>query len=260
MAGVKKKILDFTLDKGHFIAERNGTMKLSHSFETKLWSAITAVASGIITSLLSDFISNTSYILQQNEKQYILVQTNNMYDTIFSISVILLTFFSLWAILTIIIQIGNKIYRQLKFNKLEKCTGTDLVNLICNTKEKLIKLNDRLYNKKNNIFNTDIAKLQIRELANIITTLHVKFKQYNQHKNIHMNKKFRHLNHASIINTSYGVSTYEFFAIINLLDKMLIDLSSLNRDDKLMKKDCNEMAQMLHDLKKIADKMKKETN
>lgn len=53
--------------------------------ESKLWKAITAVASGIITNLLCNILSHNSYIIRPSGDQYIVIpdDSNVKNDIIF---------------------------------------------------------------------------------------------------------------------------------------------------------------------------------
>ena len=51
------------------------------TFEGKLRGAITALTSSILTSLICDTISNTSYVLQTSENQYTLTPTGNSFSS-----------------------------------------------------------------------------------------------------------------------------------------------------------------------------------
>lgn len=222
--------------------------------ESKLWKAITAVASGIMTSLLHDLVSQTSYILRSEGMHYVIVANDsNMKNTTFTIVSIFLLFFTLWGIFTLIIQIASRLSKQLSFKKMEHISGNTLVNTIDKAKEQTIYLKNRFNNESLNISVATLAKLQLRNLALIITSLHVKFVPHNLYRKDHMKYNFRHPDHSTIINISNGVSKYEFISLIELLYDLVNTASLHTNEDKLMIKDCEEILKMLNELKEIAD-------
>ena len=234
--------------------ERCSTKMKNQKNESELWKSITAVASGIMTSLLYDLVSQTSYILRQEGIQYVIVaDDSNMKNTTFTIISIFLLFFSLWGIFTIIIQIVSRLSKQLRFKNMEHINGNILVNTIDRAKEQTISLKNRFNNESFNISDATLAKLQLRDLAAITTSLHVKFVPHNLYRKAHMKYNFRQPEHSTIISISNSVSKYEFLSLIELLYGLVNSASLHANGDKLMIKDCKEISSMLNDLKEVAD-------
>lgn len=224
-------------------------------FDSKLWKAITAVASGIMTSLLYDLLSSPSYVLHQEGVNYILTPDgNNAKSTFFSIIFILLLFLFLWGVFTAIILIGSKISKQLRFREPEYVNGKKLVATISEAKKKMLLLKDIYFcHEHGNITNIDFISLHLTELATIICSLHKNFIPCNKYRKSHMKDYFRHPDYSSIINITDSVSKYELLALIELLNKMVEIISSYNLEDELIDQDCGEMKTMLKDLKDVAD-------
>lgn len=237
-----------------FRKERYSLEMKNQISESKLWKAITAVASGIMTSLLYDLVSQTSYILRPEGMQYVLIaDDNNVKNTTFAVISILLLFFCLWGVFTIIIQTASKFSKQLSFKKMEHISGNALVNAIDRAKEQTIYLKSSFNNESFGISDSTLAKLQLRNLAVIITALHVKFVPHNLYRKNHMKYNFRQPDHSTIINISNSISKYEFLSLIELLYDLVNSASLHTNGDKLMIKDCNEILTMLNELKKVVD-------
>lgn len=225
--------------------------------ESKLWKAITAVASSIITNLLYSFLSHSSYVLQPEGGQYIIIPSDsNTKNNALSFICILLLFFVLWGILSTVIPISTKIIKKIRFKKMKFHSRDDLVNTITRTKEQAINLRELFCNEQYLISNFDLAKLQIRTLATIISTLHAKFIPHDQQRRLHMKDNFRNPDYSSIININNGISKYEFLALIELLEKMVHNVSSHTEGDDLMEQDCSQMSDMLEELKNLTATIK----
>ncbi|MBD5552676.1 MAG: hypothetical protein HDQ96_16170 [Lachnospiraceae bacterium] len=217
--------------------------------ESKLWKAITAVASSIITNLLCSSLSHNSYIIQPNETQYIVISDNsNIKSNTLLFVGILLLFFALWGILSAAIPISTKLFKNIRFKKMKFHSRKDLVNTISLTKEQALNLKDIFYDEQYLTSNINFAKLKIRELSVIISTLHATFIPHNQQRKLHMKDNFRYPEHSSIININSSVSKYEFGALIELLQKMVNNVSLYANSDSLMEQDCLQMSAMLKDL------------
>lgn len=216
--------------------------------ESKIWKAIAAVASSIITNLLTNLLSHDSYVIQVSGTQYIISDDSNMEKDIFYFVATLLLFFVLWGIFSIIISVSTKIYNKIKFRKIEFYSRKHLVNTVILIEEQAINLSNILYYNPSENFNIEFAKLKIRTLATMVSTLHAKFIPHNKQKKLHMKDNFRHLDYSSIININSGISKYEFLALIELLQNMVNDISSHANGECLMEQDCRQMATMLNDL------------
>ena len=219
-------------------------------FESKLWKAITAVASGIMTSLLYDLFSQTSYVLQQEGTQYILRQSNNDVRSVLLTALsVFLMFFIIWIIFIFIIQIGVKISKQLKFHKIERIHRDKLVNIYINAKNQTIQLKKKFDNEPN----ANSAKLQLRELASIIIPLHTCFCPHNLRMKVHIKDYFRNPKHDTFLNVINMVSKYEFLSLIELLNEILKNFNFYSNDDELMKNDCKNIAKLIDDLKNVVN-------
>lgn len=233
-------------------------MKQLNQFETKLWNAITAVASGIMTSLICDLISNTSYVIKYDNNQYVLTQSDNgMNNTVSAIFITVIIFFVFWGSFTVIIHIGAKTIRQLKFNEIKRFSGKDFVDEINNTKEQIIKLKNIYFDEQNMILNDKYAKLLIRELAVLIVSLQAKVNQATKHHNSHSKDYFRRSDYPSIININARVSRYEYIALTEILSEMVNNAILHTDGDELMDNDCKQMMDILNEIKEVVNALEK---
>lgn len=223
-------------------------------FESKLWQAITAVASGIVTSLLYDLVSHSTYVIQQVNSQYVLMpDSSNTKGTLLSVCGIFVLFFSIWGIIIFIIQIGTKVSKQLSFKNIQKISGRKLVFEYTKAKQQTIDLNNNFYTKSKGVSNISYIKLHLRDLSVIIVSLHAHFYPHNTLQKAHMKHYFRKPDHSTIISINNTISKYEFLTLIELLYLMVSQASLYARGNILMTCDCEEMFQMLKELKSIAN-------
>lgn len=215
--------------------------------ESKLWQAITAVASGVITDLLYDLLSPSSYTIQDVDSQYVLIPNSNN-ATWFSICVILMLFFSLWGIIILIIQISTKLSKHLGGKRKPHLCGYKLVTQYTKAKEETIKLNSIFDSEMSHTPNITYIKLYLRDLSIPITSLHAQFYPHTRHQKTNLKYFFRNPEHSTILSINNIISKYEFLALIALLQKMVLLASSHVHKDKLMEKDCKDLLTMLQEL------------
>lgn len=222
------------------------------TIEGKLRGAITALTSSILTSLIYDTISNTSYVLQTSEKQYTLTSTGNSFWE--NIVFILLVFSIIWIIISIIIPIGLRLKEQVSYRKINQPTRKTLVSTFNQSKEIAASLRPVFMNEIGVALDLDMAKLYTKDLAKVITALHKNFKPHNQKIQKHIVDHFRKPAHSSIFNINSGISDYEFFALIAMLKKMVENVQNCatGTKEELFLKDCKEMLNYLKELEKIS--------
>ncbi len=222
------------------------------TFERKLRGAITALTSSILTSLICDVFSNTSYVLQTGEKQYMLTPTGNSFSG--SVVFVILIFSIIWIIISIIIPIGSRLKERVSYRKIDQPNGKTLVGTFNQSKEIALSLRPVFINEIGNVSDLDTIKLYTKDLANVITALHKKFKPHNKKMQKHIVDHFRKPAHSSIFNIDSGISDYEFSALIVMLKKMVVNAQKCekNTNEKLFLKDCKEMLDYLEELEKIS--------
>lgn len=221
------------------------------TFEGKLRGAITALTSSILTSLICDTISNTSYVLQTDEKQYTLTTAGNSFSG--SVVFVLLVFSIIWIIISIIIPIGLRLKERISYRKIDQPNRKTLVSTFNRSKEIALSLRPVFINEIGSVLDFDMVKLYTKDLADVITTLHKKFKPHNQKMQKHIVDHFRRPAHSSIFNIDSGISNYEFSALIAMLKKMVENAQECDTktSEELFLKDCEEMLSYLKELEEI---------
>lgn len=222
------------------------------TFEGKLRGAITALTSSILTSLICDTISNTSYVLQTSENQYTLTPTGNSFSN--SVVFVLLIFSIIWIIISIIIPLGLRLKERISYRKIDQPNRKALVSTFNWSKEIALSLRPVFIDENGAALDLDMVKLYTKDLADVITALHKKFKPHNQKMQKHIADNFRKPAHSSIFNIDIGISNYEFSALIAMLTKMVENAQKCetNTSEELFLKDCEEMRGYLKELEKIS--------
>ena len=95
-------------------------MNQHKQIEGKLWNAIVALTSGVLTNLIYNEISSTSYVLEFLNGQYTLIQVNN--NAWEKIGLIFLTFFLVWAFISTIIPVALRIRQKIAYQKINRIT------------------------------------------------------------------------------------------------------------------------------------------
>ena len=222
-------------------------MNQHKQIEGKLWNAIVALTSGVLTNLIYNEISSTSYVLEFLNGQYTLIQVNN--NAWEKIGLIFLTFFLVWAFISTIIPVALRIRQKIAYQKINRINNKNLTKSFDSAKnETLILLPFFVRESTEDVPNPDLALLHVKDLANVVTKLHNIFKPHNNKLQKQIRNYFRNPNHSSIINIGDNISDYEFSALITLLLNMVERVQSLKSDNKLLQKDCDEMLKSLKEM------------
>lgn len=222
------------------------------TFEGKMRGAITALTSSILTSLICNAVSNTSYVLQTDEKQYTLMAAGNSFSG--SVVFVLLVFSIIWIVISIIIPIGLRLKERVSYRKIDQPNREALVSTFNRSKEIALSLRPVFINEIGTVLDLNMVKLYTKDLADVITALHKKYKPHNQKMQKHIVDHFRRPAHSSIFNINSGISNYEFTALIAMLKKMVENAQKCgtNTSEELFLKDCKEMLDYLKELEKIS--------
>lgn len=218
-------------------------------YENKLWGQISALTSGVLTSLLYELLSGSSYELDIEGKQYEIVSTGM--NTWFAFGLVLLTFLGLWAIFSWLLPWLSKIRKRFVYDKVKKTTAKELIKVLDEAKRKIKELYPFFTHQEDSPVKEDIIVLHGRELAMIISLLHRKFLPKNKRLRKRVEQYFRHSEHATITTIAKYLSAYELAAEIALLKSMVAQLKKFAGRDALLNHDCTEMEEKLNDLAKI---------
>lgn len=224
-------------------------MKSYKTIETKLWSEVSMLTSGVLTSLIYGLLSGSSYSLIIEGTHYEITSTGM--NSWCAIGLVMLTFFSLWAIISWLIPCLLRIRKRFVYDRIERVSVKELLMVLGETSD----MTKRLYpifnaeNKDSN--NSNYLKLYSRDLARITLLLHRKFLPQNKYLRKRIETYFRCCDHASIISIDQKISGYELAANIALLRCMVNQLSFIADNDALLLKDCKEMDTDLLELEQM---------
>lgn len=226
------------------------------SFENRLLNAISALTSGVLTSLIYDGISSTSYLLEMEGKQYNITSAGVSFWA--AAGFVLATFLGIWAIISIIIPFALKVRRRFAYDKVRGTNAIELMKTLDVAKERVTTLYPILLSESQNMINSRLVNLYCRDLAEIITLLHNKFVPRNQKLKKSMLHFFRSPKYSSVITINKSVSGYEFASIISLLQEMVITVKEHGCRDELLLKDCDDLVKNLSELEDLANRVAQE--
>lgn len=212
--------------------------------ETKLWNTVSMLTSGVLTSLIYGLLSGSSYELNIEGKHYEVTSTGMNIWCAFGLIVI--TFLSLWTLISVLIPWLLRIRKRFAYDKIKKITAKDLIRVLDETKG---SINDLyvIFDSANGK-NKDLLRLHSRELAKTILRLHSTFFPQNKRLRKIIEKYFRQYEHATIVTIDQKVSGYELAAAVALLQNMVSQLKMVAGNDALLEKDCTKMEDALNDL------------
>lgn len=219
------------------------------TFEKKLWGQISALTSGVLTSLLYELLSGSSYELNIEGKQYQIASTG--LNTWCAFGLVILTFLGLWAIFSLILPWLSRIRKRFAYDKVKKTTAKELIRVLDEVKLKIKELYPFFDCQEDTPIKEDLIILHGRELAMIISLLHRKFLPKNKWLRKRVEQYFRHSEHATITTIAKHISAYELATDIALLKSMVSKLKMFAGRDDLLNHDCTEMENKLNDLEKM---------
>lgn len=222
------------------------------SFETKLWNGISVLTSGVLTSLIYESISKSSYVLEIEGKQYVFTSTGAGFWG--AMGVILVTFFFLWAVISILIPLVLRIKKRFTYDKIKRVNAKELIKTIDKVKESIMFLYPIFCTENKAEFHPEFARLHNRDLAKTILLLHRKFLPSNKKLRKSIKGYFRNADHSSIITIDKKISNYELLSIIVLLREMVESIKETDYADELFQKDCIEMENALDELDELTAK------
>lgn len=222
------------------------------SIETKLWNAISVLTSGVLTSLIYEAISESSYVLEIEGKQYVFTSTGIGFWG--ALGIILVVFLFLWAVISKLIPLLLRLKRRFSYDKIKRINVKELIKTIDNVKESITILYPILCAENKAEFDLVFARLHNRQLAKTILLLHRKFLPSNKKMRKTIKGYFRNADHSSVITIDKKISSYEFLSIIVLLREMVKSIKETDCTDELLEKDCIEMEKALDELDKLIDR------
>lgn len=215
--------------------------------ETKLWNAVSMLTSGVLTSLIYGLLSGSSYELNIEGKHYEVTSTGM--NSWFAFGLIVITFFGLWTLISVLIPWLLRIRKRFAYDKIKKITAKDLIRVLNETKDSIEDLYP-IFDSENGK-NKDLLRLRSREVAKTVLHLHSTFLPQNKRLRKRIEKYFRQHEHATIVTIDRKISGYELAAAVALLRNMVGQLKLVAGNDALLGKDCAEMEAKLKDLDQL---------
>lgn len=222
-------------------------MENSKSLKKSMQNSMGAIASSILTDIICSSLANDSYILKIIDLQPTFIPVNE--NRPIKIGIILLIFSVSWIMISVIIPLIVKFIKRFQFKKIIRHSPKYIASQFELRKKETLNL-EKIFFNKDNTFNYNTALLNTKDLAIIITDIHKNFCPHNKQLKMLMKHNFRNHNHSTIINIANKISDYEFYSLINLLEKMVNSIFLLTTQNSLLKKDCLEMQGMLNELKR----------
>ena len=217
--------------------------------ETKLWSGTSMLTSGVLTNLIYELLSGSSYNLDIDGKHYEITAAGM--NSWCAIGVVVLTFFSLWALISLLIPFLLRIRRRFAYDKVKQVSAKELLKVL-DEAGATIKEIYPIFNAESKDSSSDnYLKLYSRDVEKTILPLHGKFLPPNKRLRKRIETYFRHYQHSSIISIEQKISSYELAANVALLRCMVEKLNGVAGEGTLLKKDCKEMVSALDELEQM---------
>ena len=109
------------------------------NIETKIWTATTAICSSILTSILSDSITTSDFIVIEENNQIIIQNIPSSFlDLALNYSKLLLFFFIIWMILYSFRYVIERIYRKLRVRSIPQIKKQKLILILDELKKRTI--------------------------------------------------------------------------------------------------------------------------
>ncbi len=216
----------------------------------EILKGISPLVSGVLTSLIYDTVSNTTYVLHMDGQEYIL---NTIEEGLWIKPIgILILYFLLWGLFSKIIPWIGKYLSRFSYRRAGKSSPRELLCALNAAKVSIERLYPVLCGEK---AGSSLAKIHVRELANTVAILHKKFVPHSTKGSKDLNKCFRNNLHASIFLAEKKVSAYELSAVVSLLKDMVDAVEKLASEDPLLQRDCDEMKSCLNHLEELSSKL-----
>lgn len=224
--------------------------------ETKLWNDLSMLTSGVLTSLIYELLSGSSYQIDIEGRRYEI--TSIGMSGWCSFGLVVITFLGLWTLISVLIPWLLRIKQRFTYDKIKNISVKELIRTLNDSKASVKDLYPIFCAMDRNDQSEDLIKLHCRDLAKSILLLQRKFLPQNKRLRKNIEKHFRQHEHATIISIEQKLSGYELAAVIALLRKMVNQTKIVARNDALLSKDCTEMESALNKLDELSLKFVKE--
>lgn len=218
-------------------------MNSHFTLDTDTRNTLIAIPSSIITNLIYDLLSTTSYVVKPNNTYYTIQSISNIPITLLTILSVFLLFILIWITLITFFKLVEKIYKQLSYNKIQYYAGEYLVHEYTQLKNRTIELHNKIDDSATN----NKTELYLRDLIEIVSSLKSLFSPFLYAPDYYTKGCFRSIP-SDIMNINIAISPYEYSALISLLDDMVRNISPLGNSNPLIALDCKNLRKTLYDL------------
>ena len=178
-------------------------MKLRKNINDKYASALFAIPSSILTSLIYDAIADSSYKMIITEDNTAIIEQVNKISFLLQFAMIVISFAIIWGVLAIIIPSIAIIVKKMTYYKIHTFTINETVEGYKKIKNEMSSLIFTIKNYSNKIIYAD-------EFFNHANELHKLFCSKNKSQQNVVCESFRKSNVQSIDDTSELISPYRF--------------------------------------------------
>ncbi len=219
-------------------------------FQGKLYAGIIALCSSLLTNTLTDFISETDYVITMKNNQITLKNTPvYLSSLILNILQIITIFFIIFILLSSIVKLSSKIYKKIHIQRLKEVNEKELINILYSVTQDSMALYERFSLDTHNPMHDNFIKINLKELNTIILRLNKYFSRPTSQEIQKIKCLIRKAGSSCYITSITSISSYELEGIFNLLQFMLDETMKISSNDTLLISDCENMSNILKNLK-----------
>lgn len=213
----------------------------------KLWISISSVASGILTSVLSEYFINMLFpsdyerVIKNGKEYYIQIQNTSNSSFLFVLFFVLLIFAVIWMLMIIAIYLFPKFFSRIILRQRKKISVQELINQYNLLKKRFIDIE---FNARDNII------LMSSDLYSVIDSLYTLFCPEDKQKKDTVIACFR--TGSTLHDFDTRISPYEFKSLIKKIEE-LNNLTADAYNNELFNKDFIEMQNMISELLKVVE-------
>ena len=219
-------------------------------FWEKLWMAISAVASGILTSLLYDQLANSHFEIIMQEGKTLLVPVSNR-TFAFQFAIISGIFLISWLIISMIIPFAIYMFERISYKRVQYLRPNEVITSFRKIKKEVIYISEKL----NRINQSDVVILYAEDIVSLILRLYKTFYTENRQLRMPVTSIFRMEN--TLVNVGREISPYDYNALLKVLNQLL-RLVNQSRNSEILQRDYIKSKKLLSELK--LDHMAKEAS
>ena len=216
-------------------------------FEEKAINAIGALTSGVLTSLIYDGITKSSYLVKREGINYIIysIGTNPWSTIVF----VLLMFCLIWASITIALPQILVLKKRISYARIPRFKQKELLKIIENSKVTTIRLM-KVFSEDTK--DNDLQILYFRDITRTVLVLHRSFCPRSKIMKKRVEQFFRTKEHSTIYSIDRKGSGYEFIIVIKMLRQLIEQVKNTQINNLLFDKDYKQVTCLLNELDNFA--------